>query len=652
MTTTQDPNSQSQQNNDKNAKKPAKPKGPIRWEAVIPVSIVMIAGFLYFHFLFDRNLRSGIEFAGTYLQRAEVNVSDVNTSFLNGSLAILGIQVTDKENPNNNLIAIDDIRFDFSWDALLRLKFVVDESGVNGISMYSPRKSPGKVLPPEPPNPDEPGVIGELQNTAIEKTKTQFKNNVIGDLAALLGGTNEKDILKSIEGQLKSEAKIQELKNLLKEKEVEWKKRIDSFPRKDDFKALEDRAKKLKFNTKDPSQFAADLKEAKKIAKEADAIIDEVRATSKKLKGDVGSFDSEIGNIDDLIKQDIADLQKRMNIPDLDTKQLSQSIFGSLVMDKLGALQKYYVVAKKYMPPKKSADEKPTPVVPPKRGDGKTYKFAITTGYPLFWLKKATLSSKSTAGGFSGDLNGTLTDVTSDPGFVKKPAVLDVKGGFPKAEVSGVHLNLTVDHIDIPKNVLSLKVGSFPVNDMVLSDSSDVGLAIKRANGSSNLKASIIDGQFQVLMNNEFTKLNYDINAKAKKVTEILNTILNGIPVVTVNASVGGTLTSPDIHINSNLGDELSKGVKAYVSNIVNEKKKEIQNFIDTKIKGERQKLNDQFKVAKGGVDKSIDEKTSELEKAKGDVTKSSSQTGASNKDKMKDELKEKGKKLLKGLKF
>ncbi|NJM09721.1 MAG: hypothetical protein HC883_02150 [Bdellovibrionaceae bacterium] len=63
-----------------------------------------------------------IEYVGTQVNGAEVNVGHLNTSFLRASLEIGGIEVTDKNKPERNLVEVGSIKFKMLWDALLRAK--------------------------------------------------------------------------------------------------------------------------------------------------------------------------------------------------------------------------------------------------------------------------------------------------------------------------------------------------------------------------------------------------------------------------------------------------------------------------------------------------------------------------------------------------
>src|SRR5262245_25638248 len=95
-----------------------KAKGPIRFEAIVPLAIVVGLIVLYVTLFFDGHLRRGIEWAATRVNGAEVNVGSLKTSFLGAWLRIGGVEVTNLQQPEKNKIEIGEIKFSYSWDAL------------------------------------------------------------------------------------------------------------------------------------------------------------------------------------------------------------------------------------------------------------------------------------------------------------------------------------------------------------------------------------------------------------------------------------------------------------------------------------------------------------------------------------------------------
>ncbi|MEQ1666000.1 MAG: TIGR03545 family protein, partial [Bdellovibrionales bacterium] len=440
-----------------------KSKGPIRTEAVLPIVLILVGMILYFHFIFDWHLKRSIEILGSRVYGAEINVGSIKTSFFNGSFLLNDLEVTNKEDPKLNSIKIHSIKFGFLWDALLRLKFVINEAGVDGIEVNSPRNKIGLVKLEQP------------ENNSSKESDSSKNSNTSGGIGASLSGVtsivkgiDDKSITESLRGNLKSETHIKKLQADLKDKEKLWKERIDKLPQKGEFEALAARAKKLKFDTHDLKQFAADVKEADSIRKEADTKIKTMKDTTDGIKADVSKFKSDFNQIDDLVKEDIASVKTQLKLPALDAKSLSKSIFGKLIDSKMGAYKKYWLIAQKYLPPnllspKKKGESEANAYIPTQRGAGKNYRFPVTVGYPLFWLKRATISSEPTSQGLAGKVAGELTNVTSDPAYIKKPAVLDVRGEFARSNIYDTHLKIVADHIASAKDSLEFTVGAYPL---------------------------------------------------------------------------------------------------------------------------------------------------------------------------------------------
>ncbi len=628
--------------------KKKKPSGPIRTGVVIPTLIVLVLFSVYFKYFFDGHIRRALEYTGSQIVGAEVNVGRVATSFLTASLEINNIQVTDKEMPERNLVQVGTIRFKLLWDALWRAKGVIDDASILDIQAYTPRSRPGFVIPPEPPD-GKPSPLQKIEKAVIDQTRKKYNDNFLGDIAQILGGTDPKEQLKNIQQEFKSDARIKALEKEIGEKKILWEKRIKDLPQGKELQQYEKRIKALKFDAKKPAEFAKNLQEADKIIKEANDKIKQIDQAQKELKTDVGGYNQAFKDLEKMVQDDIRDLQTRLKIPSIDPKEFSQQLFMDMIQAKLGSLFKYVAVARKYMPPKKTEAEKKAAleeqIVPPKRGAGKNYTFPITTGYPLFWLKHAAISSQMNTTQFSGDIKGTIKDVTTDPAGLGKPTQILVEGNFPRQGIQGLDAAITIDHTtEVARESLSLKVAEFPVSSVRLSNSPDVRLALDKATGSSDIQAVFTNAELTMKMKNTFGNVKFNLEAKQKLVTEIIGAILNDIPTVTLNADIKGSLSDLSIHINSNLGEELSRGFQKQLQVQINKAKAELQKLIDDKIGANKDKLKADIDRLTGDLTKQLGVKKSDGDKALKDAQnflKSSKAKGGQK------QLEQEGKKLL-----
>jgi uncharacterized protein (TIGR03545 family) len=657
----------------KTAPKPKKKKGPIRWEAIGPIFIVIFLIWAYFFFFFDSHVRWAIQHFGTNAVGAEVDVADVNTSFWNASLAIKGIQVTDKTAPEKNMIQIGDVIWGMSWDALLRGKIVIEKAAVLEIAVGAPRTKPGRVLPPEPPSGES--AFDKVRATAMAKAETELKKNVLGDLATVLNGNDPTAQLKNIGDQLKSSAKIKELDATLKTKQAEWQKRLAELPQQKDIDSLQTRFKKVKLGGyKDVGELQSNLQELDSIIKEADAKVKAVQSTAKAVGDDTNSFKTSLTDLNSMVQADVKDLEGKLKLPSLDVASLSRSIFGPLFLDRVKQAEFYMNKARDYMPPKKTEEEKAyyAKPEPHEREKGRDYKFGRPHAYPKFWLKKAQLSSKATKGAdYSGDVVGTVENVTDNPPLIGLPITASFLGDFPKQELFGVNGKITIDHTtNVPVEKVNIKVARFNVIGKQLVDSPEVKLGFVKAGAGGTFDAEMKEGTIVIATNLAFEQLKgsntADAIAKANAggttdpakvdktaasnvtnpingangaakagflyaqaqqpmLNEILNAALSDIPKVTLDASVKGPWTALRFDINSNLGQELARAFDKQIQAKIQEARAKIEAMVNEKVGAEREKLTAQFNQIKGQTDGAIKEKQTALDKQKSQMTKAKS---------------------------
>lgn len=629
----------SENNTDKKAKTPKK-KGPIRFEAIIPVLVLSGLTFGYFTYYFDRHLKSVYEYVGTQGNGAEVNVASVQTSFLKGSFDLNGLQITDKDRPTHNALEIENIHFQYLWDALLRMKFVVEDASINNIQIAKPRKKPGFVLPPAPAKPSK---LDELQLQIMSQVKNKYSKNVLGDVVTLLEGGDYKDQLEKIRGELKSEARVNAMIGEVKTKKEFWDGKVKTLSDTSKLKSIENEINAI-------SKQKNFLEQAKGVQKLTDLLKDvekqykEIQSASKQLQSEVQAVAKYPQELEALVKEDIDSLKNRFSVPQIDFKDMAMHLFAGQFAEYIVKARKYQALAEQYLPEKKEKEE----VVPPKRAEGETYQFPITKGYPLFWLKRAAISSKGTADSYSGNVSGELSNVTTSPKTINKPIVLDLRGDFPAAKVMGVKALVTADFTrDISRQTALIQVNSFAVPEKMFVNDEKMKFGFLNATGSSTINATLEQDQIKMSWNSALNKPQFLVESKTKLAQEMLTNILNAIPVITINGSAVGTFKDLNMDISSNLGDELGNGFKREVGAKIAAAQTQIQSMIDEKITKPKNELMSAIGGNKNNL-ASLDGIAELYKKNEGRIKAEIEKLkkGGTN------DLKEKGKKLLKGFKL
>ena len=327
--------------NETKPKKAPKKKGPIRFEAILPVLVLSLLTFAYFSYYFDRNLKSLFEYVGTQANGAEVNVGSIKTSFLNGSFDLNVLEVTDKERPTHNALEIENMHFQYMWDALLRMKFVVDDASINNIQIAKPRKSPGRVLPPEPAKPSK---INELQIEVISQIKNKYGKNVLGDIAALLEGGDYKDQIEQIRGELKSEARVKAMLADVNTKKEFWDVKVKTLSDTSKLKAIEAQVQEIS-KQKNVLEQAQGVQKLTGLLKEVESQYKEVQSASKQLQAEVTAVAAYPKEVENLVKEDIASLKNRFKVPQIDFKDMAMHLFAGQFAEYIAKARKYQALA-------------------------------------------------------------------------------------------------------------------------------------------------------------------------------------------------------------------------------------------------------------------------------------------------------------------
>lgn len=638
---------------DSKAEKKPKKKGPIRFEAIVPTFLVFAAIGAYGYFFFDHHLKKMLELVGSYTYGAEVNIDDIDSSFFGGRMKIKRIQVTDIDRTERNLFEIGEIRFGLNWDALLRAKFVISEAAIDDILLHSPRKRPGRIYRTK----DESGSLLEsAKDKVLESAQEQLAGNIFGDAAALLSGYDPTAKLDEIKGELATKKKIDSIQADLQKKEDLWKKRIDELPNKKELEAHLEKIKKLKFDTKNPQELAKSIQTGSEILKEADKDIRTIKSDSEALRADLKNINESVKELDQTRKEDLKNLQSRIAIPELDAKSIALLLFGNELRKHLATAEKYAAMVKEHMPDKDPEAEKAKEakkISPRERALGRSYEFPTTKSYPLFWLQKASISSKSQNSSFSGDLKGQVMDVTSNSKLLNRPTVVTLAGDFPHQQVFGLDSKLTLDlHRDQMKSHLAASVKQFPLAGREFSKSEKVKFGFQKATGSAEVQGTLAGDQIDLQIKNSIRDIDYTVAAESKSLQEALVQVSKDVPMITVDAHAKGFWRSPGLSLQTNLARAIQESLSRQLQAKVAEAKAKLQGLIDEQVKEQKDKLMAQLNQFQSQYTKELDKLKDEAEKIKGQATAQLDKFKGSSTKKVENKAKEEAKKLLKKLKF
>ena len=598
---------------DDDKKKNKKPKkiGPIRTGAVFPFFGVTAVTVLFSYFLLDYSIQKTLEIIGGELNNAEVNIGSVETSFSELRVSVHDIEVTNRDTPSFNKIFVGKMEFELHWDALLRGKILVNLANIGNIKVNTKREKPGDVYPV---NVDSKTGNNAVAQKMLDKAKGEFKGNVFGDIAGILGGGSTGDMSDEIKNSLVSKKRFEELSLGLKNKEKKINADMKKLPNSAEIKKLQARIKKIKWKD------LGNLMKAPGILKEADSINKEIQRSikaAKQINNNVNSslkeIDAAYKDADSLIAQDINSVSKRMNLPTLDQKSMGRMLFGDEVLGKIEEAKKYQVMAQEYMPVKKDPALKRKK---PKRGAGRDYRFGTPKSYPLFWLKLAKIDSKNE----QGSVIGRIENLTNNQNTTGVLTTAKIKAHFPKMDIHHGKFDMELDHRESPVLKLSGIIANIPVNDKELSNTKDAVFIIKNANNHVNMQAVLTESKLEMKLKNRLTKIKYETKSANSSVAEVLSNVARKTKVLTLDAKVKGQWDSLNFDIKSNLVQAINSTVRSLVKEKIEKAQAKIKLDIEKQISASKGKVDKQVSALKNSVNSKLGNAKKQMDQMNGQL--------------------------------
>ncbi|MCB4756825.1 MAG: TIGR03545 family protein, partial [Elusimicrobia bacterium] len=497
-----------------------------------------------------------------------------------------------------NLVEAGPLNFELSLGDLLSKRVIVPEARVEGIGFGTARKTSGALAAPrkEAEREEKKGEkAGEPSAAAklAEKYKDQFKLNFEGMKTDFKGKIDfdpkETAIVKQADALKEKSDKLPE----------EWQTKIKSLDVEGRLKKVERDLQNLKSTpTQGPEVLAAlpeSLKKLGQVKKDLGQLQTDIKGTKDSLSGEVKTLKSDVKGLENAKKKDVDDIMSRLNLDVFSPKKLAEGFFGASVMNRVQTALHYVQLARKYMPSKKEEESVPPP---PVRSKGVDIRFREPTAPPRFWLKKAALS-----GAFQDIAAlGGLLNLNSNPSRVGKPTTMDLKGA--KGNTSFI-LAAVVDHItDVKRDRVRFEAKGMNVQEMM--GGSLLGNALTGGQGNVTLSLTAVgedEISGQLMMNMSSLKIDSaallkeagvmpastpNLSSADKIKANLVENVARSIeraPIVSIEASLGGTWADPSLRFSTNLDNALAKAIKDSVGDVAQSQRKELEAKLNALLK-------------------------------------------------------------------
>lgn len=566
--------------------------------------------FVLVYFLIGPVLRFSMVYTLEKLFQAETNIEKVAVRLAPISLEITGLQITDKNQPANNLISFDRAHGDLQLRPLLMGYYIMDELALEGLAYGSPRKSPGEVYESSESETEEDGA------SSLEKL--QEKLNVSLPSA---DEVMQKMDFKLVEKGEALQKQIDQQQAALKDIE----KRIPDKAR------IEDLTQKIKTLSESKVKNAADLKTKAEQLKELQKQLRAERDNIKSIKGDIADGRDKLNESIAEVKQaKKGDWEKIKEVADTNNgglEKISELLIGEQWTSRISQLNSFYQFIKPYIPGSDGDKEEPEQTVP-----NRILPIA-NKPYPNFLVKKIDINWLVG----DGKVDMDVTDFTLEHEFTQQPTRY-------KAMATA-----------LPQLAEFKLDGNFSVKDVLTSanDWTIKGYQLSSIEGLENLGIDLEGGKLNTsgslaLKNNDITQdaaiqfIGAQFKSGGGAIAQKIVEVLNKQETIPFNVKANGTLSSPDLSVSSPLDKIVGDALLGDAKQKVDELKADLQSQLDSKLQ-EQLKGNEKLLAAYQNHDKQLDELDEMIEEAlKAELKSVEDEAKSKVKDKLDKELKDK----------
>jgi uncharacterized protein (TIGR03545 family) len=515
----------------------------IRWKGLLAFFIaILILGGFWLLFV-DTIVKKSIEKLGTRAVGARVNVAKADLSLFPAGLELMGLQITNPDEPMKNAVEIARINTSIDSALLLRRKVIIKEMAMEGIRLDTPRKTSG----------------------AVKKSKDGSSSR-----KSPSGGTSESISLPSFEipsakgilekEELKSLKLISSFQEDIQAEEKKWKQVLKDLPDKTKFEGYKQRLKKIRSSQKGKlGGLLSSAGEAASIQKEIKRDLKKIKSAAGDFKTKLATFENRFNQISKAPQKDIKRLKDKYSISPKGLANMSRLLFGAQIS---GWVDKAIAWNDRLSPVlQRGAKKEKGPVtVKPLRGKGLNVRFKEYRPLPDFLIQnvKANVALKA------GNLSGIIKNITPDQDILGIATTFAFSGENLE-KIGSVKLDGKSDYV-IPtraQNDINLSVNKLAISDLVLSADAKLPVSLKKALANVDVRAILRGDNIESNINAAFSGVKLDSNPADKEalMAKVMSSALAGVKNFKATVSVTGTIDNYDVKIKSDLDRVLKQSV-------------------------------------------------------------------------------------------
>ncbi|HAV33588.1 MAG TPA: hypothetical protein DC058_07410 [Planctomycetaceae bacterium] len=508
----------------------------MRWKWIVPRLLIAFSIWAFIHWGMDPLLRWTAVSALQSVTGARVDIRRVVTTFFPPSIDIQQTAVASARRRGRNLFEFDRMSLQLENRSLSQRRFVISDGRIENLQFDTWRSDDGQLEKPATPVVEEPSWASEKLKELGDEWLTQLSEQARAQL----------------------DPNTLETWRLGSEVYEKWDVRFEDLT--DRARNLEPRVRSLseQFKLAKEGSTVDQIEKYLEVAREADLVLQDARRLQNDLKQMAPEVRTDFESINQARLNDQQMIQQKIALLKPDGRRISQALLGRDVYLRVQEMLTWFELFRSYQ-------SELTQQVQPPRNPGRTWPVLPVSPGPAFHARKLSLSGNMSIDRDLVPWQAVLSDVTSDPRLLGKPAVLEASAAGPRP----LQLKYTVDATtDVLRSELTAE----------LRDPQGFALAAGRRQkarfeaGLSNLTwtaqvaltGNDMSGFIQLV--SDIDGLSFEASDDVRpEILEAANEALHDIQSLDVVLALTGTLQKPDIVLSTELGDQIASGIQTAV---------------------------------------------------------------------------------------
>ncbi|MFN5075886.1 MAG: TIGR03545 family protein [Planctomyces sp.] len=508
----------------------------MRWKWIVPRLLIAFSIWAFIHWGMDPLLRWTAVSALQSVTGARVDIRRVVTTFFPPSIDIQQTAVASARRRGRNLFEFDRMSLQLENRSLSQRRFVISDGRIENLQFDTWRSDDGQLEKPATPVVEEPSWASEKLKELGDEWLTQLSEQARAQL----------------------DPNTLETWRLGSEVYEKWDVRFEDLT--DRARDLEPRVRSLseQFKLAKEGSTVDQIEKYLEVAREADLVLQDARRLQNDLKQMAPEVRTDFESINQARLNDQQMIQQKIALLKPDGRRISQALLGRDVYLRVQEMLTWFELFRSYQ-------SELTQQVQPPRNPGRTWPVLPVSLGPAFHARKISLSGNMSIDRDLVPWQAVLSDITSDPRLLGKPAVLEASAAGPRP----LQLKYTVDATtDVLRSELTAE----------LRDPQGFALAAGRRQkarfeaGLSNLTWTAqvaltgddMSGFIQLV--SDIDGLSFEASDDVRpEILEAANEALHDIQSLDVGLALPRTLQTPDIGLSTELGDQIASGIQTAV---------------------------------------------------------------------------------------